>query len=35
VGHEQSAYLIATTEGFTDLLRLTIAAGADVHRTDG
>jgi ankyrin repeat protein len=31
---QQSAFLIATSDGYVDLLRLTIEAGADVHRTD-
>lgn len=30
----QSAFLIATSDGYVDLLRLSIAAGADVHGTD-
>jgi ankyrin repeat protein len=30
----QSAYLIATSEGYVELLRLTLANGADVHSTD-
>jgi hypothetical protein len=30
----QSAYLIATSDGYIDLLRLTLAHGADVHATD-
>jgi uncharacterized protein len=28
---QQSAFLIATSDGYVDLLRLTIQAGADVH----
>ncbi len=31
---QQSAYLIATSEGYAELLRLTLAHGADVHATD-
>ena len=31
---QQSAYLIATSDGYTELLRLTLAHGADVHATD-
>jgi len=31
---QQSAYLIATSEGYLELLRLTLANGADVHSTD-
>jgi len=31
---QQSAFLIATSDGYLELLRLTLAAGADVHRTD-
>jgi hypothetical protein len=31
---KQSAFLIATSEGFHELLLLTLEAGADVHRTD-
>lgn len=30
----QSAFLIAASEGFADLLRLTLSRGADVHFTD-
>ena len=32
---EQSAYLIATSEGYLDLLELTLAHGADVRSLDG
>ena len=31
---QQSAYLIATSDGYTELLRLTLAHGADVNATD-
>ena len=31
---EQSAYLISTSEGYLDLLQLTMANGADVHSLD-
>jgi ankyrin repeat protein len=31
---QQSAYLIATSEGYLELLDLTLAAGADVHAKD-
>ena len=31
---QQSAYLIATSEGYLELLQLTLANGADVHSTD-
>ena len=30
----QSAYLIATSEGYLDLLRLTLANGAEVNDKD-
>jgi ankyrin repeat protein len=30
----QSAYLISTSDGFTELLKKTLEAGADVHCTD-
>lgn len=33
-GTQQSAYLIATSEGYLDLLRLTLDHGADVDATD-
>ena len=31
---QQSAFLIATSEGYLDLLKLTLAHGADVYSTD-
>jgi ankyrin repeat protein len=34
-GTQQSAYLISTSEGYADLLELTLANGADVHARDG
>ncbi len=31
---QQSAYLISTSDGYLDLLQLTLANGADVHSLD-